>query len=92
MAVVELSPDLKFLSEADAAVPVDSPDAIEVAPHDGVRSISKSGDVVLRRIIQRSSGVDFSTLRLIDEGECTLVVLFSRNDTVSQMAPLYAFL
>jgi hypothetical protein len=41
LAVVELSPDLKFLSEADAAVPVDSPDAIEVAPHDGVSSISR---------------------------------------------------
>jgi hypothetical protein len=40
-ALIELSPDLKFLSEADVAVPVDSPNAIEVAPHDGVRSISR---------------------------------------------------
>jgi hypothetical protein len=52
LAVVELSPDLRFLSEADATVPVDlteSPDAIEVAPHDGVSSID-GGDAVLRRI------------------------------------------
>jgi hypothetical protein len=41
LALVKLSPDSKFLSEADAAVPVDSPDAIEVAPHDGVSSISR---------------------------------------------------
>jgi hypothetical protein len=41
LAVVELSLDLKFLSEANVAVLVDSPDTIEVAPHDGVRSISR---------------------------------------------------
>jgi hypothetical protein len=41
LVVVGLSLNLEFLSEADAAVPVDSLDAIEVAPHDGVNSISR---------------------------------------------------
>jgi hypothetical protein len=41
LAVVELSLDLKFLSEANVAVLVDSPGTIEVAPHDGVRRISR---------------------------------------------------
>jgi hypothetical protein len=82
LAVVELSPDLKFLSEAKAAVDLsESPEAIEVAAHDGVSSID-GGDAVLRRMIQRGSGVNFSTLRLNDGGESTLVVLFSRSDAV----------
>jgi hypothetical protein len=83
-AVVELAPDLKFLSEATAAVPVnltESPDAIEISPLEGV-SGSDGGDAVLRRMIQRGSGVDFSTLRLVDGGECTLVVLFSKKEAV----------
>jgi hypothetical protein len=31
-------------------------------------------------MIQRSSGVDFSTLRFLDGGESTLVALFSKNE------------
>jgi hypothetical protein len=39
-------------------------------------------DSVLRRLIQRDSGIEFSTLRLIDGGDCTMVVLFSKAEAI----------
>lgn len=83
-AVMELSPGLSRLAETVETTPVDvakSSDAIEVAPHAGVNNIC-GGDAVLRRMIQQDSGVEFSTLRLVNGSECTMVVLFSKNEAV----------
>jgi hypothetical protein len=85
LALAKLSLDSKFLSEADAAVPVYSQDAIEVAPHDGVSSISRWRRCRAQKDVSTQLWVNFSTLRFLNGGECTLVVLFRRKDTVSQM-------
>lgn len=80
----ELSPELKSLTHMVDHSPVDlaeSSGAIEAAPHSGVCSID-GGDALLRRMIQRDSGVEFSTLRLVDGGECTIVVIFSQKDAI----------
>lgn len=45
--------------------------------------IGAGGDGVLRRMIQQGSGIEFSTLRLVDGGECTVVVLFRREEAIS---------
>jgi hypothetical protein len=37
----------------------------------------------LRRLIQHGSGVESSTRRLVDGGECTMVVLFGRKEALS---------
>lgn len=58
----------------------ESADAIEVSPIH-VERYSEGGDSVLRGMIQES-GVEFSTLRLVDAGECTMLVLFSRNEAL----------
>ena len=68
------------LSEASDTV-TESADAIEVTPTDAAK-YGDSGDAVLRGMIQQGSGVEFSTLRLIDGGECTMVVLFGKKDAV----------
>ncbi len=49
-----------------------------------VQSVDQNlrGDGMLRKMIQQGSGVEFSTLRLVDGGECTMVVLFKRNDAL----------
>lgn len=56
-------------------------DAIEVSAIHAERYI-EGGDSILRGMIQLGSGVEFSTLRLVDAGECTMLVLFSRQEAV----------
>jgi len=80
-----LAPELSHLTGMVDTSPVDlaeSTDAIEAAPPTGVCGID-GGDALLRRMIQKDSGVEFSTLRLVDGGECTIVVIFSQKDTVN---------
>ena len=83
-----LAPDLNHLADVIDSAPVDLAETatanIEAAPHTGVCSID-GGDALLRKMIQKDSGVDFSTLRLVDGGECTIVVIFNQNDTVKWM-------
>ena len=84
MAAHELSPSFQSLRDAIDGAPVDlaeSAEAIEAAPQSGVCSID-GGDALLRKMIQRDSGVEFSTLRLVDGGDCTIVVIFSQVDTI----------
>ena len=42
----------------------------------------ESSDAILRRLIQRESGIEFSTLRLVDGGDCSMVVLFSKAEAI----------
>ena len=60
----------------------ESEDAIVMATREGIGSIG-GGDAILKRMIQRDSGVDFSTLRLVDGGDCIMVVLFSKADAIT---------
>ena len=89
-----LSPDLLYdwshrptLSSTDTIVgrpdkvKVESVDAIEVSPLDNELYI-EGGDSVLRSMIRQESGIEFSTLRLVDAGECTMLVLFSRHQAI----------
>jgi hypothetical protein len=56
-------------------------DAIEVLTLDN-ESYIDGGDSVLRAMIRQESGIEFSTLRLVDAGECTMIVLFSRIEAI----------
>ncbi|GKY91356.1 hypothetical protein MPSEU_000107800 [Mayamaea pseudoterrestris] len=40
------------------------------------------GDSILRKMIQRDSGVHFSTLKLADGGDSTMVVIFSQEEAI----------
>ena len=62
-------------------VNAESVDAIEVSPLDS-ESYIEGGDSVLRGMIRQESGIEFSTLRLVDAGECTMLVLFSRHEAI----------
>ena len=45
--------------------------------------ILESGNAIIRRMIQRDSGVNFSTLKLVDGGDNTIVVIFSQEETIN---------
>lgn len=84
-ALVDVSPSLNQISESLAQTSTSMKDAseqsIEMTLHE--ETVTRDGgDAALRRMIQRGSGVEFSTLRLVDGGECTMVVLFSRNEAI----------
>ena len=85
-AVYELAPSVaslwKMLGEKSKAMMDVLEQSIEITlgPHAG--NSSDSGDYILRSMIQRNSGVDFSTLRLVDGGDCSMVVLFSKNEAI----------
>jgi hypothetical protein len=84
--VSELAPELEDMTSSlpPSAVDVtESADAIEVAALQDQGGTSNGGDATLRRLIQQGSGVEFTTLRLVNGGECTLVLLFSRKDAAS---------
>jgi hypothetical protein len=85
LAANELAPNLAVLMrETIESTPVDiaeSGEAFEAAPQSGLCTID-GGDALLRKMIQRDSGVEFSTLRLVDSGDCTIVVIFSQKDTI----------
>lgn len=86
----ELSPDLRRVSRASIYLDsedessdnvTESADAIEVSALSSGRYM-EGGDSILRGMIQQNSGVEFSTLRLVEAGECTMLVLFSRKEAV----------
>ena len=80
-----LAPDLPFLtsySDAPLVDIADSAEAIEAIEAPTKRTNTNGGDRVLRKMIQRDSGIEFSTLRLVEGGECTLVIMFSQVDAV----------
>ncbi|KAL7561202.1 hypothetical protein ACA910_004128 [Epithemia clementina (nom. ined.)] len=84
--VFELAPSVailwRMLAQKSQALMDVSEQSIEITlgPRSG-NSID-SGDFILRSMIQRNSGVEFSTLRLVDGGECSMVVLFSKNEAI----------
>lgn len=84
-AALDLSPFLEDLVENFASLNTadldDSTRSTEGAPPTGVTGID-AGDAILRKMIQRDSGIEFSTLRLVDGGECTIVVIFSQKDAI----------
>ena len=79
-----LAPAYPLLSTAAVDV-TESDDAIEVAATDerGSDKFGHGGDAILRRMIQQKSGVEFTTLRLVDGGEYTMVLLFSKKDALT---------
>lgn len=83
MSASDLAPGLERISGEMTKMQADSvtqlEDAIEVEP---IHFYGGSADSILRRMIQQNSGVDFSTLRLTDGGECTMVVLFSKAKAI----------
>ena len=85
-AVHELAPSVAvlwhMLAEKSHALMDVSDQSIEITlgPQNG--NYTDSGDFILRSMIQRNSGVEFSTLRLVDGGECSMVVLFSKHEAV----------
>jgi hypothetical protein len=83
--LVEVSPGLKQLAESVAQTSTSMKDASEQSIEMTLNEEAVTrdgGDAALRRMIQRGSGVEFSTLRLVDGGECTMVVLFSRTQAI----------
>jgi RAVE protein 1 C terminal len=66
---------------SDHVVTEESGDAIEVSPLQ-MNLSNVTGDAILRGLIRPESGIDFSTLRLVDAGECTMLLLFSRSDAL----------
>jgi RAVE protein 1 C terminal len=96
-AVHELSPDVLRVSHGSLPVldtetessdnVTESLEAIEVSALHSERYF-EGGDSILRGMIQQGSGVEFSTLRLVDAGECTMLVLFSRKEAVRWLVSL----
>jgi hypothetical protein len=96
-AVHELSPDVHRVSQGSLPVldtetessdnVTESLEAIEVSALHSERYF-EGGDSILRGMIQQGSGVEFSTLRLVDAGECTMLVLFSRKEAVRWLVSL----
>jgi hypothetical protein len=80
LAVEELAPPLKSSSEGllypgvEASFSKTSMNSTDVFG---------SGDTLLRTMIQRDSGVTFSTLKLVDGGDSTIVVIFSQQETAN---------
>ena len=56
-------------------------DAFEITPR-SKGELGDSGDSILRGMVQPESGLEFNTLRLIDGGECTILILFSRSEAI----------
>jgi hypothetical protein len=88
LMVQMISPELNFthrrpqsFGDTSSHSVTESIDAIEVAPIQAVKFLD-GGDSILQGMIQRGSSVDFSTLRLVDGGECTMVVLFSKKEAI----------
>jgi hypothetical protein len=84
--VSDLAPELASVVSVLPKSTVDvteSAEAIEVAAFEEEGKNNNGGDAILRRLIQHGSGVEFSTLRLVDGGECTVVVLFRRKEALS---------
>ena len=90
-AVKRMAPETEKVSEVanhlresitDASDNVtESAEAIEVARIQAEK-YSYSGDSILRGMVKQGSGVEFSTLRLVDGGDCTMVVLFSKHEAI----------
>jgi len=85
-AVEELAPyvsssEISHVAQSKASMDV-SERSIEMTLSSPVGITDSSGDTILRSMIQRDSGVEFSTLRLVDGGECSMVVLFSRSEAI----------
>jgi hypothetical protein len=70
---------------------IESPQSISLEESETAIEISTSersntldgGDLIIRRMIQPDSGVEFRTLRLGDGGENAMVVLFSKKEAVA---------
>lgn len=82
LSVEYVAPELN--GSFDPRLPVDfeeSAEAIEIFQHESATTVEQ-GDAVLRQMIKRGSGVDFSTLRLSDGGDCTMVVVFGKKEGI----------
>ena len=84
--VSDLLPMLSEISQRPASsMPVAlsaSATAIEVVPTQ-IGSDVDCGDAIIRRMIQKRSGVDFRTLRVGEAGHSAVVVLFRRSQAIS---------
>jgi len=63
----------------------ESMDAIEVSALKISDSLKSTHDGMLKLMISQDSGLSFSTLRLVDGGDCTVVLLFSKSDAIAWM-------
>ena len=82
-ATIELAPAL-VIPGSDVSRPSTSSSekSIELTLSSDQTVKYESSDAVLRRLIQRDSGVEFSTLRLVDGGDCSMVVLFGKDEAL----------
>jgi hypothetical protein len=86
LIVSDFLPMLDEISQRPASsMPVElsaSATAIEAVPTQ-IGSDVDCGDAIIRRMIQKTSGVDFRTLRVGEAGHSAVVVLFRRSQAIS---------
>ena len=76
-----LAPEISFFPTDSPVTSVSSFGDKSISDELESRILSR-GDTVLKEMIRKDSGLHFTTLRLVNGGECTLVVLFRKEDAI----------